>query len=183
MEPPSWSALKPGDAVKSLRKVTKTILDAPDLSQVVQKICDSLLTELESLNLGYRIIVPFLYDDGLKGLQRISVSYNPETQTPASEHGNPVPDILIPADAEENFCVKSFITQKSYVTHDWNDLLHPPLSAEDARKNQETAGIKTSIVFPVTLKGKSVGTVMFGMVKDENDISESISDACRHPHG
>lgn len=164
------------DTIKALWKITKVVLDTLDFNDVSQKICDSLLSELGYLNLGYRIIVLSLYREDQKSLQRISLSQTSQAQAAVQASTIPFHDILIPIDAKENYCVKAFVEQKHYITHDWKDLLSPPLKPEDARTNQKAAGIKASMIFPVVVKGKSVGTVIFSMVKDYSEVSEMEFD-------
>lgn len=178
MDQPNGTPPSP-DIVKSLWKVTKVVLDTLDFNEVTQKICDSLLSELGYLNLGYRIIVLSLYREDCQCLQRISLSQTPEAEAATSVSTIPFHDILIPLSATENYGVKAFLEQKEYVTQDWKDILCPPLEPEDARRNQQSAGIKTSMVFPVVLRGKSVGFVIFSMVKDYSDVSQAELDLIR----
>jgi len=167
------------DIVKSLWKITKIVLDTLNFNEVTQKICDSLLSELGYLNLGYRIIVLSLYREDCQCLQRISLSQTPEANAATSVSTIPFHDILIPLTATDNYGVKAFLEQKEYVTRDWKDILSPPLEPEDARRNQQSAGIKTSMIFPVILRGKSVGFVIFSMVKDYSEVSQAELDLIR----
>ncbi len=164
------------NTVKALWRVTKIVLETLDFNEVAQKICDSLLTELDYLNSGYRVIVLSLYRDDLKGLQRVALSRTPEAQ--AAVDASPVPfhDIMIPIDATDNYLVKAFLDKKPYVTTDWKDILSPPLRPAEARGNQVAAGIHTSMVFPIILKGKAVGTVIFSMVKDRDEVTKEEMD-------
>lgn len=164
------------DTLKALWKVTKIVLDTLDFNQVTQKTCDSLLNELGYLNLGYRIIVFSLYKEDINGLQRISLSQTPQAQAATSISTIPFHDIVIPVTATDNLCIKAFLEQKPQHTTDWKDILSPPLSPEDARTNQNAAGIKTSMIFPVVSKGKSLGTLIFSLVKDYSQVSASEFD-------
>lgn len=164
------------NSVKALWRVTKIVLETLDFDQVAQKICDSLLSELDYLRSGYRIIVLSLYREDLKGLERVALSHTPEAQ--AAMDASPIPfrDIVIPIGATDNLCVKAFLEKKPHVTNDWKDILSPPLRASEARGNQEAAGIHTSMVFPIILKGKAVGTVIFSMVKDRQEVTKEEMD-------
>lgn len=175
MDPAPTTSLE-GNIVKALWKISKNVLDTLDFKEVTQKTCDSLLNELGYLKLGYRIIVLSLYSEELKGLQRVSLSQTPEAQAAVSASPIPFHDILIPIDATENFCVKAFTEQKPQITTDWKDLLSPPLSPEDARHNQSAAEIKTSMVFPIIVRGKSVGTIIFSLVKEYSEVQPSEFD-------
>lgn len=167
------------NTVQALWKITKIVLDTLDFNQVTQKICDSLLEELGYLNLGYRIIVLSLYDPGKGGLQRISLSQTPEAAAAMGASTIPFHDILIPISATSNYCIKAYLDQKPYVTTDWKDILSPPLDQEAARANQSASGIKTSMVYPIVVKGKSVGSVIFSMVKDYSAVTGAEFDLIR----
>ena len=167
------------NTVQSLWKITKVVLDTLDFNQVTQKICDSLLEELGYLNLGYRIIVLSLFDQDRQGLQRISLSQTPEAAAAIGASTIPFHNILIPVTAVDNFCVKAYLDQKPYITSDWKDILSPPLDPAAARANQNAAGIKTSMVYPVVVKGKSAGIVIFSMVKDYSQVSGAEFDLIR----
>ncbi|MFC1626646.1 sensor histidine kinase [Patescibacteria group bacterium] len=159
--------------VTSLWKITKVILDTLDFNEVVQKSCDSLLLELGYLNLGYRIIVLSLYDESANGLRRIALSSTPEAEAAKSVSTIPFHNIIVPQSATDNIMIRAYKDQKQYVTHDWQDILSPPLSPEDARKNQKAAGIKTSMVYPLILHGKSVGSIIFSMIKDISEVNKA----------
>lgn len=162
--------------IHALWKVTQIVLDTLDFNQVAQKICDSLLTELGYLNLGYRIIVLSLYDEKEKGLRRISLSRTPQAQAAMDASSIPFHDIVIPITATDNLCTKAFLEKKEYSTSDWKDILSPPLTPEDARTNQQAAGIKTSMIFPIILKDNSVGTIIFSMIKSPKEVTPSEYD-------
>ncbi len=161
------------DLAKALWKISKVVLDTLDFNEVSQKICDSLLSELGYLNLGYRIIVLSLYDKESGGLKRVSLSQTPEAKAATAASAIPFEKIVIPIDQTENYCVRAFLDQKKYVTTDWKDILTPPLSPQEARTNQEASGIKTSMILPILLKGKSVGVVIFSMVKGYSEVKET----------
>jgi len=167
------------NTVQALWKVTKVVLDTLDFNEVTQRICDSLLGELGYLNLGYRVIVLSLFDESRQGLHRTAISQTAEARAAMDASTIPFHNILIPSEASENICVKAFKEQKHYVTHDWKDILSPPLTPEAARANQQAAGVKTSMVFPVVLKNKAVGVVIFSMVKSEEEVSKPEFDLIR----
>jgi len=164
---------------QALWKVTKVVLDTLDYKQVTQAVCDSLLLELGYLELGYRIIVLILFDEDKNGLQRISLSQTPEAKAATSASSIPFEKIVVPLDAKDNICVRAFREKRQFITHDWQDILSPPLLPEDARKNQHAAGIKTSMVFPIDVKDKTVGVAIFSMVKGEEEVSPEEFDLIR----
>lgn len=169
-------ALQSEKTIESLWKITKVVLDTLEFDDVTQKICDSLLSELGYLNLGYRIIVLSLLNAEKTGLQRISLSQTPQAQAAVTVSPIPFKSIVIPIDAEENICTKAFKEQKPFETTDWKDILCPPLAPDEARNNQKAADIQSSLVYPVVVKGKSVGVLIFSLIKSTNEVSQAEKD-------
>lgn len=170
---------KTEDTIKSLWKLEKIILDTLDFREVVQKIVDSMLTELGYLQLGYRIIVLTLVDDEKKVLKRISLSQTEEAGKALGASAIPFHEIEIPLDAKDNLLIRALKEKKSFVTHYWQDIFTPVLTKEQALKNQTAAGIKTSMIYPVIFKDEPQGVLIFSMVKDEKDVSENELDLIR----
>lgn len=167
---------KSKETVKSLWKLEKIILDTLDFRTVVQKICDSVLTELGYLNLGYRIIVLTLIDEKKGVLKRISLSQTPEAARAQAASAVPFHQIEIPLTAKENLLIRTLLDGKPHVTHNWPDIFTPVLTSEQALRNQTSSGIKTSLLYPVTVKDKPIGVLIFSMIKDEKDVSENEED-------
>jgi signal transduction histidine kinase len=173
------TAPKTLNTIQALWNLQKIILDTLDFDQVVQEIVDGLLSELGYLDLGYRIIVLTLVDEEKKVLKRISLSSTEEAKKAMEASSIPFHDIDIPLDAHENVLIKALTQKKSFIIHEWPELFVPILSAEDAIKNQTAAGIKTSMIFPVVVRGKAIGVLIFSMVKEENEVSEDEKDLIR----
>src|SRR3990167_1280892 len=98
---------KTSDTIKSLWKLEKIILDTLDFKEVVQKICDSVLSELGYLKLGYRIIVLTLADEKEGVLKRISLSQTPEAAKAQAASAVPFHNIEIPFSAEDNLLIQT----------------------------------------------------------------------------
>src|SRR3989344_5545090 len=152
---------KSKDTIQALWKLEKIILDTLDFHEVVQKICDSVLTELGYLNLGYRIIVLTLIDEEKKILKRVSLSQTPEAAKAQAASVIPFRQIEIPLEAEANLLIKTLKEQKPHVTHYWPDIFTPILKRDEALANQRAAGIKTSMLYPVRVREKAIGVLIF----------------------
>jgi len=170
---------KRSDTIKSLWKLEKIILNTLDFKEVVQKICDSVLSELGYLNLGYRIIVLTLTDEKKGVLKRISLSQTPEASKAQAASAIPFHDIEIPLNAQKNLLIQTLHEKKPRVTHHWPDIFTPVLTANQALANQRASGIKTSMLYPVTIQDKTLGVLIFSMVKDEKEVSEAEEDLIR----
>ncbi|KKR88081.1 MAG: Multi-sensor hybrid histidine kinase [Candidatus Curtissbacteria bacterium GW2011_GWA1_41_11] len=150
-----------------------------DFKEVVQKICDSILSELGYLKLGYRIIVLTLADEKKGVLKRISLSQTFEAAKAQAASAIPFHDIEIPLDAQKNLLIQTLHEKKPRSTHFWPDIFTPVLTPKEAIANQKASGIKTSMLYPVTIQDKALGVLIFSMVKDEKEVSEAEEDLIR----
>ncbi|MFA9288349.1 MAG: ATP-binding protein [Weeksellaceae bacterium] len=158
--------------LQSLWRIQKIILESLDFNTVVENVVNGLLEELGYMDLGYRIIVLTLVNERKKVLERISLSSTEEAKQAMAASAIPFHDIDIPLSAQKNLLIKTFKNNKSYSTHYWPELFHPVLTDEQAIKNQKAAGIKTSMTFPLTVREKTIGVMIFSLVKDLKDVSK-----------
>ena len=167
------------EIIEALWRLQKIIVDTLDFNQVVQRIVDGLLSELGYLQLGYRIIVLTLVNEEKEVLQRISLSSTPEAARAQQASVIPFKDIEIPLSASENLLIKVLKEKKPYVTNYWPHLFHPILTNDQALANQTAAGIKTSMVYPVVVRDKAIGVLIFSLVKEEKDVMEEEKELIR----
>ncbi len=167
------------DIIEALWRLQKIIVDTLDFNQVVRQIVDGLLTELGYLRLGYRIVVLTLVNEEKGVLQRISLSSTPEAARAQEASAVPFRDIEIPLTTYDNVLIKVLNEKRPYVTHYWPHMFHPVLTAEQALKNQQAAGIKTSMVYPVIVHDKAIGVLIFSMVKEESEVMEEEKELIR----
>ena len=165
--------------IEALWRLLKIILETLDYEKVVQRIVDSLLDELGYLKLGYRIVVLTLVDEEKKVLKRISLSQTEEAERALKASVIPFHQIEIPLNNNDNLLIKVLNGKKPQVTRFWPDMFIPALTEEQALNNQKAAGIHTSMVYPVILKDKAIGVMIFSMVKDEKAVSEAEVDLIR----
>lgn len=168
------------ETIEALWRLEKIILDSLDFKEVVQKIVDSVLSELGYLRLGYRIVVLTLLDERTQTLHRISISQTEEARKALEITPVPFSEINIPLSAEKNILVKSIFEKVPFTTHDWVDILYPSYTPEDAKRVQQAIGIKTSMIYPIMSRDKAIGALIFSMVKDESEVSESERDLIRN---
>lgn len=143
-----------------------------DFNHVVQNVVDSLLFELNYLQLGYRIIVLTLIDEKSGTLKRISLSQTEEAKRALEASVVPFHQIEIPLTAEDNLLIKVISEKKGSVTSYWPDIFRPVLTDEQALVNQKAAGIKTSMIYPVITRDRAIGTLIFSLVKDIKDVKD-----------
>lgn len=167
---------KDKETITALWHLQKIILDTLDFNQVVQRIVDGLLVELGYLKLGYRIIVLTLIDEDRQVLKRISLSQTEEAAKAQQASAVPFHDIEIPLSAQNNLLIKALNQKKPFVTNFWPDIFTPVLTVEQALTNQKASNIKTSMIYPVVVKDKAIGALIFSMVKSEEEVSEIERD-------
>lgn len=159
--------------LESLWRLEKIILDTLDFKETVQKICDSILTELDKVNFGCRIVNLCLIDEEKKVLKQISISQSLASTQAGEMMPTPIQEVQIPLAIEKNYCIKSVISNRPHATHDWADIFVPPYQPDDARTAQQMAGIKSSLVYPITHRGQPEGVIIFNIVKDETEVSSA----------
>src|SRR3989344_3015528 len=167
---------KKRESLESLWRLTKILMENLEFEDVVYKTVNSLLNELGYLKSGYRIVVLSLVDEEAGGLRRIALSETEEARRATSVSTIPFERIVIPFSATQNLGIKVLMSGKPEVTTHWPDLLSTPLTAEAALTNQRSAGITTSMVYPVFARGKAIGTLIFSMVKKYQDVTEEEKD-------
>jgi signal transduction histidine kinase len=159
-------------AVASLWKVNKAILTTLDVDDLSEKVVNVVLKELDYLKIGYRISVLTLIDHKKKVIRRVSFSPTPEALEILKEAKVRFHTIEIPLNASQNLLVKAVKHKKEYITHDLSDLFYPEKTRDMWRGLQQQVGIKTSLVYPLIIKDKSIGAMIFSLTKDEQEISE-----------
>ena len=163
-------------SLESLWRLTKILMENLEFEDVVYKVVNSLLNELGYLKSGYRIVVLSLIDENAGGLRRVALSQTEEAKRATSVSTIPFEKIIIPFSATDNLGIKVLTTGKPEVTTYWPDILTPPLTEQAALTNQRSAGIQTSMVYPVFSRGKAIGTLIFSMVKKYKDVTEEERD-------
>ena len=165
--------------IEALWRLEKIILDTLDFNQVVQRICDGLLSELGYLDLGYKIIVLTLVDEKNDVLKRIALSQTREAKKAQEVSAVPFHQIDIPMSASDNLLIKTIKSGRPGSTKDWKNLFSPILSADQARNNQNAAEITSSMVYPIRLREENIGAVIFSMTKEETEVTEEEKDLLR----
>jgi len=157
----------------SLSKLEKVILYTLDYNHLIQKVVDSMFEELGYLDLGYRIIVLSLVDEKRGVLQRVSVSQTEEANRAVA--GLPVSfkTISISLHNRKNYCIRTMKEKKPLVTHHWHHILSPPLTSIQADDLQKKIEIKTSLTYPLIVREKAIGMMIFSMIKSDKEVSKN----------
>ena len=165
--------------IEALWRLEKIILEVLDFKDVVIKIVNGLLEELGYLDLGYRIIVLTLVDKERNVLKRIALSQTSEAEQALRASAIPFHEIDIPLSSADNLLIQCINEKRPLSTHDWKNLFVPVLTSDQARVNQQAAGIKASMVYPVIVRNEVIGVVIFSLNKYEHEVSLDERDLIR----
>ena len=143
--------------IDALWRLEKIILDSLNLSEVVQKICDSVLLELGYLELGYQIVVLTLINKPKQILERVAISKTQKAIDALSQSPVPFHDINIPLTYQDNILIKAIYEKEPQVTTSWADVLVPALTKEECERIQSLVGIEASLVYPVLSRTEAIG--------------------------
>jgi len=167
---------KAQDTITSLWKLEKIILDTLDFNDVVQKIVDSVLSELGYLNLGYCIIVLTLIDEKQGILKRVSISKTVQAQKALEASPIPFNEINIPLNETKNLLIRALNSKTPMTSTSLYEVLCPPLSPDVVTSVQRSLGIKGTMVYPVSSKGKIIGSLIFSLLKTPDEVSPEEKD-------
>jgi len=159
-------------ALSGLWRIDRVILDTLDFKELTKEVVNVVLKELDYLKLGYQIIVLTLLNKKKKTVERVSISKTKAAATALEETPIPFKEIVIPLKEKENLLVKAVKNKKIYFTHDLSDVLYPEANRRVWRKIQKACNIKTSMIYPIVVRGKSIGAMIFSLSKGANKISK-----------
>lgn len=160
----------------SLRKLDETmIFSSRDLATIAQEVTDAIASVLK-----FEIGVLALIDEQKGVLRRVAMS-NTMTGIQAKQTlPFPYEKLEIPLNYEQNLAIKVLKINKLQITHDLYDVFMPVLNKDMSHKIQETVGVKTSLIYPVRVGGRPIGTMIISIGRLENQLSiyelESIED-------
>lgn len=157
---------------ESIWRIEKAVLETVNFEEAAGKVVNIILTELGYINHGYEVIVLTLLDHNLQGLRRIAIS-NTESAARFLQ-ATPVhfENIVIPLTAVENLSVRAINERKMFFSGEVSDVLYPALPKDWVESFQQTLGIKTSLAFPIIAKEKILGSLIFSLSKDKEQISQ-----------
>lgn len=160
---------------ESIWQIEKIVLETVNFEEATQKVVNIILEELGYLDLGYQVIVLTLLDQDRRELRRIAISRTESAAKFLSASPIPFQDLIISLDSKDNLLIKSIFDGKPYSTKEVADVLYPALPREWVKSFQEHLGIKTSLVYPIKAKDKTLGALIFSLSKDEGKISQEES--------
>lgn len=151
----------------ALRKLDEIMMSSTtDLLEVAQKVTDAI-----SFELGFEIGVLALIDEEKQLLRRVAMSRTPTGLKAKQVLPIPYERLEVPLSAEQNITVQVVKTGKKKVTHDLYDVFVPALDRPTALKIQQTVQVKTSLVYPLKTRGKTIGVMIVSIAREEHQLS------------
>lgn len=170
------------NTLEALQRLEKIILDTLDFRELVQKICDSILNELYFLDLSYRLVILALINEKEAKLEIVANSQTPEAQKAIKQTQIPLSWLELSLTDTENSVVDLTRFQSTQKISDWSKIF-TSISSDTATAAQKAAGIQTTLLVPISAKGKNSGVLMFAVAKDkelitpeEQELMEGFTD-------
>lgn len=160
----------------ALRKLDEVMMNSStNLQDVAQKVTDAI-----AYTLGFEIGVLALLDSGKGVLRRVAMSNTAEGVRAKMSLPFEYEALEIPLNADQNVSIQALKSGRIKVTNDLYDLFVPTLSKETSKKIQETVKVKTSVVYPVKAREKTIGVMIVSIARHKKNLSrfeqETIED-------
>ena len=159
------------ETFKALWEISKVVLETTDFDEATYKVVNIVLGQLGNLRYGYDAIVLTLLDKGKNQLRRIAISETAVAKKFLQASPIPFQEIIIPLDSKDNIAVKAVMEKNVKMTNRMSDILCPGLPKEWVNSYQEKLGTKTGIVFPILVREKTLGALIFSLNKDQSKIT------------
>lgn len=151
----------------ALRKLDEIMMSSTtDLLGVAQKVTDAI-----SFELGFEIGVLALIDEERQLLRRVAMSRTPTGLKAKQVLPIPYEKLEVPLTALQNITVQVVKTGQKKITHDLYDVFVPALDRPTSLKIQETVQVKTSLVYPLKARGKTIGVMIVSIARSEDQLS------------
>ena len=153
--------------LSALRKLDEVMMSSStNLLEVAQKVTDAI-----SFELGFEIGVLALVDEPAGVLRRVAMSRTATGFLAKKALPLPYDKVEIPLSFDENVSVQALKMGQRRVTHDLYSLFVPALDRATSEKIQKTVKVKTSLVYPVRARGKTIGVMIISISRDESQLS------------
>ncbi|MBI2009589.1 MAG: GAF domain-containing protein [Candidatus Chisholmbacteria bacterium] len=170
------------NTLEALQRLEKIVLDTLDFRQLVQKICDSILNELYFLDLSYRLVMLALVNEKEGKIEIVANSQTPEAQKAIDQTKIPLSRLEVSLGDTENSPLSLTRLQSTQKISDWSKIF-TSISPSSATAAQQASGIQTTLLVPISAKGKTLGVLMFAVAKgqelitaEEEELMEGFSD-------
>jgi signal transduction histidine kinase len=155
-------------ALITSQRINKIILQSLNFNEVVQKISDTIPSQLFFVTGVVAVI------EKVTGtIRRVGVSATKEASEAVSALRVPFDKISISLDDPNNLMAKAVREKKGFITEDVYDVLGPVLTHEEATGIQKLMGTQTTVVYPIYgEKDNPIGVFVASTKKRKEKISE-----------
>ncbi len=158
-----------------LTNIHAYIDDATNVSELNQKIVNApFLDKLYATSLDLGIVVLLRVNEHEKMIDRIALSDTSLAREAVRASAKPFKEIRIPLEAKGNIIAEAIAEHRSFATEDWQSLFTPVLTSSEARRNQTSAGIECSVVYP--LDTVPSGALIFSFYQPELNLTQAHQD-------
>lgn len=148
--------------IRALQETTGALLSSLDLQEVLNQIVNSVVSVL-----GFNSAMLAEYDEQNHVLPVRAIAADPALVEAFERRvGLRVLETYVTMDQTENLAVRAALAGKIEVTHDLFDLFRPWITPEMAEIIQTAAGIRTLATIPLLARGRLVGNLFAGSLKD-----------------
>ncbi len=154
-------------ALTALRRLDEIMMASLGLEDVAQKVTDAIAFELK-----FEIGVLALVDERHGILRRVAMSRTPVGLKTHEYLPIPYTQISISLNQKDNLMIQVLTDGQRRITHRLYDVLRPVLNEATSDKIQSQIGIKNSLVYPVSAKGKRIGIMIISFAKEEKQLSD-----------
>lgn len=121
-----------------------------------------------SLDLGIVVLLRENISDGM--IDRVALSDTRFAKEAVRASAKPFQEIRIPLESRRNIISLTIEERRSHATEDWEALFTPALTGSEARRNQTSAGIECSIVYPLDVFPS--GALIFSFYQPERNLTK-----------
>lgn len=154
----------------SLWKLQRLVIDTLDFRAVVEKVVENILDELKDFNLGYKFVALGLVDEKEQALKFVScakIISSPQTI---------LQNYSIPLEAQTNICIKCIQRNTPDFTYKLENIFnidHQQANIiKQANDAQKEFDVKSALLYPLSVRNKTVGIMIFGLGKDLSQVSD-----------
>lgn len=151
--------------ISKLYEITMSTLN---VQEVCQKIVDTLVTEL-----SFNAAILNIANPEKNEFCPLAITRTPQVEQALILLGHPLEEICLPLDSDENIVATSMRDNDRKITGSMLDILFPVATQEVADQIENLTGIKTLIVYPVSLGTKMIGSLVVGLGKKADDLSKA----------
>lgn len=151
----------------ALRKMDEVMMSSTtNLVEVAQKVTDAI-----SFELGFEIGVLALIDETNQVLRRVAMSNTPTGIQAKKALPIRYENLSIPLTFDTNLSIKAIKEGKVQITHNLHDVFVPTLDAQMSARIQQICGLKTSMIYPLRARGKTLGVMIVSIGRLESQMS------------